>query len=434
MKITARNATLVLSVFAMLAVAAAVNQSATADSGDTEGRAANIEGSILGSGVSVSEVTLPADGGPVDGGASIGESGDIGLEPIASLSIDASSGLVESHCEGSPDGPEVEAYCYTIIHGLDIGLTANAIGDLVEIGAADVLSADTIEVHSTCTFDGDDVSCTSEGTTASSLNVFGDPVTDLDSSPSFDANLLDLVSVEVGINQQGSSSFGPNGLEVVMFEVDIDVLPEVGDESVLNASIGVADTHLSNLQASDEPSIADITPDEGPASGGTDVTITGENFADECSVAFGSVPAASADFVNPLEITAVTPAHAPGAVDVVVSCPDGDSDPGEFTFEDEGDDNDPVIIDIDPDEGSGGTEVTITGRNFVDGCTVTFGGEEAGDITVVSDTEITVLAPEHDPEAVSVVVSCPEADSAPGDFTYADQYGIIVPALAKNVD
>jgi len=54
----------------------------------------------------------------------------------------------------------------------------------------------------------------------------------------------------------------------------------------------------------------------------------------------------------------------------------------------------PIISDVSPDFGptTGGT-VTITGKNFVDGATVKFGQNEAADVSVVSDTEITVRIP-----------------------------------------
>jgi len=49
------------------------------------------------------------------------------------------------------------------------------------------------------------------------------------------------------------------------------------------------------------------------------VTITGTNFVSPVTVTFGGVAATNVVFVNSDEITATTPAHAAGAVDVVVT-------------------------------------------------------------------------------------------------------------------
>lgn len=70
-------------------------------------------------------------------------------------------------------------------------------------------------------------------------------------------------------------------------------------------------------------SITNINPTSGTASGGTGVILTGTGFTDATSVTFGGVAATSVNVVNSTTITAVTPAHAVGAVDVVVTIPSG---------------------------------------------------------------------------------------------------------------
>jgi len=62
-----------------------------------------------------------------------------------------------------------------------------------------------------------------------------------------------------------------------------------------------------------------VNPTSGPASGGTGVTLTGTGFTTSPSAQFDGVDATSINFVNSTTITAVTPAHAVGAVDVVVT-------------------------------------------------------------------------------------------------------------------
>jgi uncharacterized repeat protein (TIGR01451 family) len=70
------------------------------------------------------------------------------------------------------------------------------------------------------------------------------------------------------------------------------------------------------------PTVNAIDPAQGPIAGGTAVTITGTNFVDGCAVTIGGVSATSVSFSSATTLTAVTPAHAAGAVDVVVTNPD----------------------------------------------------------------------------------------------------------------
>ena len=66
-----------------------------------------------------------------------------------------------------------------------------------------------------------------------------------------------------------------------------------------------------------------ISPNSGTASGGVGVTLTGTGLTGATSVTFDGVPATSINVVNATTITAVTPAHAAGAVNVAVFTPAG---------------------------------------------------------------------------------------------------------------
>lgn len=61
-----------------------------------------------------------------------------------------------------------------------------------------------------------------------------------------------------------------------------------------------------------------VSPSRGIDTGGTQVTITGQGFLPGASVLFGGTPATDVRFVNTWTLTAITPAHAAGSVDVVV--------------------------------------------------------------------------------------------------------------------
>jgi hypothetical protein len=70
------------------------------------------------------------------------------------------------------------------------------------------------------------------------------------------------------------------------------------------------------------PSVSSVSPNSGPASGGTQVSISGSGFSTGSTVKFGGVAATNVNVVNGNLITATTPAHAGGAVNVVVTSSD----------------------------------------------------------------------------------------------------------------
>ncbi len=82
----------------------------------------------------------------------------------------------------------------------------------------------------------------------------------------------------------------------------------------------------SGLQAqttfTDALSITGVSPNSGPTLGGTSVTITGTQFVNgqaPFKLKFGGVDATNVAIVDSTHLSATTPAHAAGAVDVVVS-------------------------------------------------------------------------------------------------------------------
>jgi hypothetical protein len=97
------------------------------------------------------------------------------------------------------------------------------------------------------------------------------------------------------------------------------------------------------------PTVTALAPDTGPAAGGTQVTITGTGFqsgihteSDQgpvtgggtTGVTIGGVACTNVKVVSDTEITAVTGAHAAGAVAVVVTTDAGASAPlaGGYTY------------------------------------------------------------------------------------------------------
>ena len=115
------------------------------------------------------------------------------------------------------------------------------------------------------------------------------------------------------------------------------------------------------------PSIAQLValaPDMGPQSGGTRVDLRGDDLRPGLQVLFGDVPSPHVEWLRKDLVVAVTPAHAPGLVEVSVTNPDGPSAtlPQAFTFVPS-----PIIDSVLPARGpeAGGTAVVLAGRNFL---------------------------------------------------------------------
>ncbi|MEW9530781.1 IPT/TIG domain-containing protein [Microbispora sp. NPDC049125] len=81
------------------------------------------------------------------------------------------------------------------------------------------------------------------------------------------------------------------------------------------------------------PAISAISPATGGAAGGTNVTITGKDFTLDTTVTFGGNAATGVNIVTPTTLKCVTPAHAAGAVNVVVTASGGSATKtGGFTY------------------------------------------------------------------------------------------------------
>lgn len=74
-----------------------------------------------------------------------------------------------------------------------------------------------------------------------------------------------------------------------------------------------------------ESAIEQVTPAFGTTAGGVAVVILGYNFVTGSTITFGGVPATSVAFIDASHYACVTPAHAFGHVDVVVTEPGGAS-------------------------------------------------------------------------------------------------------------
>jgi hypothetical protein len=91
----------------------------------------------------------------------------------------------------------------------------------------------------------------------------------------------------------------------------------------LDASVGGATATLeAGVSIVGPPTITSLSPNSGPDTGGTNVTVNGTLFWSGATVTFDGIPATNVQQVSPSQITCTTPPHAAGAVNVTVTNPD----------------------------------------------------------------------------------------------------------------
>nr|WP_247602050.1 IPT/TIG domain-containing protein [Cellulomonas denverensis] len=168
------------------------------------------------------------------------------------------------------------------------------------------------------------------------------------------------------------------------------------------------------------PTLTDISPAQGPAAGGTGLTLTGTGFTGATEVSIGGVPA-TFTVASDTEITAPTPAHAPGTVDVVIALPGADATAADgFEYLEDG--SGATVTGLAPATTStaGGGTLTVTGTGLSGATGVTVGGVAAQDLTVAGDgSTITVTIPAADAAGpVAVVIEFPAGTLDAGTLTY----------------
>ena len=178
----------------------------------------------------------------------------------------------------------------------------------------------------------------------------------------------------------------------------------------------------STTSASDQytyvaaPTVASISPSQGPAAGGTLVTITGTNLTGATAVAFGTTSATNVAVVDATHVTATIPAGvATGSpVDVRVTTPGGTSAAGNqlYTYL-----YLPVVSSVSPNYGptAGGATATIFGVHLTGASAVKFGTTNATNVTFVTDGEISATIPAGLAGVVDVTVITPGGTSLVSD-------------------
>lgn len=180
------------------------------------------------------------------------------------------------------------------------------------------------------------------------------------------------------------------------------------------------------------PSVTSVSPNAAPMGGGTPITITGSRFTGATEVDFGDVQVLQDSFTvaddNTINVTAPPQtafAISAGGLDVTVKTQFGTSTQSSvdlFNYLAPV----PGVSSVQPNDGTPGTTVAITGIGFTGVTGVSFNGVAATNVVPDSnnpDTQLTVVSPPGS-GTVDITVTTPGGTSAP---TSADQFTYVFP-------
>jgi hypothetical protein len=271
---------------------------------------------------------------------------------------------------------------------------------------------------------------TSSGISYTSAAPSGPAVSILTQSTGTTAGGDSFVIVGSGFLAATDVEFGstPAAWYTVLTDNAIEVTTPAASAGTIDVTVTTAGG-TSSLSSADHftfaaPSAATVTavsPSSGPGGGGTVVIITGTNFSDVSTVAFGGVPA-EAFYVNcATQITAVSPPEATGTVDITVTTPAGTtttSSADQFTY------TSPTTLTITTigtaggaGPTGGGNGVLITGTGLLGTSSVSFGSNAALSFAVIDDDDVVATAPAGSAGTVTLTVTTP-AGSTTGSYTY----------------
>jgi hypothetical protein len=203
--------------------------------------------------------------------------------------------------------------------------------------------ANTKDVWSAQEFGACATACSSGGgnwATAIGQFTFEDPTISSISpnhGPATGGTTVDIFGAEFA-NGGTSVSFGGTGAQSVSWvdSTHIQAVSPAHDSGTVHITAttgtGTSDTSSSD-QFTYNPVLTSVVPNNGPAAGGQSVTISGAGLNGATAVTFGSTPASAFTVVNSATITATTPAHAGGAVNLTVTTSGGTSNAISYTFQ-----------------------------------------------------------------------------------------------------
>jgi hypothetical protein len=251
-------------------------------------------------------------------------------------------------------------------------------------------------------------------------------------------------AVEVDFGTQASASFSVTSPSTITATAPSSVSPGAVNVTVVTPSGTSARSPADRFTYVAAPTIVGLSPDNGPVSGGTTVTITGTNLSEASGVTFNGVPATGVVVNSSTSVSAVAPAQttpAPFGATVQVTTPGGTAGDGSgsdvFSYTPVV----PTITSVSPNSNTslGDSLVTVTGTGFTTDATVDFGSSGAleGDVTVNSSTSLTANSPAGSPGTVDITVTTSGGTSAvtsADEFTYVSETPTmeIMPSTGNN--
>ena len=239
-----------------------------------------------------------------------------------------------------------------------------------------------------------------------------------------------------GTNLSGAAQvfFGPNPATIVTnapTQILVNAPAGTGTVNVTVTTPGGTSNPLpyGYTGGTTAPAISNLSPANGPTSGGNSVTITGTNLSGATQVLFG---AGLATIVTntATQLTVTAPPGPPSAVNVTVTTPGGTSNPLPYTYA-----ATPAVTGVSPQFGpaTGGNTVTVTGSGLALATQAHFGANAATGLTVNSDTQLTATAPPGTGTVV-VTVTTPGGTSTvgPGDPYYTYLNDPVINSLTPN--
>lgn len=165
------------------------------------------------------------------------------------------------------------------------------------------------------------------------------------------------------------------------------------------------------------PTISQVVPPSGPATGGTSVTIIGTNLLNPTAVSFGGTNGVIISSTsNTISVT--SPAQTAGPAAIVVTTSAGSStQPVFFNYVTA---TVPVITTVNPATGpvSGANVVYITGSGLSSATSVSFGITNASSFAILSDSSIAAVVPAGAAGATTVTVTNSVGTSETQPYTY----------------
>ncbi|AWN32467.1 cell shape-determining protein [Streptomyces sp. NEAU-S7GS2] len=238
------------------------------------------------------------------------------------------------------------------------------------------------------------------------------------SGPTSGGNVVTITGTN--LTSTTSVKFGSNSATILTnTATQITAIAPAGPPSSVNVTVTTAGGTSNPLPYFylAAPTLNDLSPHLGPATGGNTVTVFGTNLTLTNAVNFGGNPATAINVISDNQLTVTAPAGS-GTVVVTVTTPGGTSTAATgnpyYTYL-----GAPVLTSLTPSHGAdlGGDAIVLGGSNLTYTDAVSFGGVPAS-FAAISDTQIVATSPGGAPGTVSVSVHTPAGNSNVLPYVY----------------